>query len=71
MTESVNSPHGAAHVPEKTVKCPNCGGPSLYAVRNAFRPFCCERCKLGDLGHWASETFRVEAPPSNDAEDFQ
>ena len=51
----------------KTVTCPTCGGKSLYAPANAFRPFCCERCKNMDLGAWASESFRVptEAPPED------
>ena len=47
--------------PPRTVRCPACGGPSLYAAENRFRPFCSERCKLHDLGAWASESFRVEA----------
>ena len=51
----------------RTVTCPSCGGKSLYAPANAFRPFCCERCKNMDLGAWASESFRVptEAPPED------
>ncbi len=47
----------------RTVRCPACGGASLYAPENRFRPFCSERCKLHDLGAWASENFRVEAEP--------
>jgi endogenous inhibitor of DNA gyrase (YacG/DUF329 family) len=45
----------------RTVRCPACGGPSLYTPENRFRPFCSERCKLHDLGAWANERFRVEA----------
>jgi len=26
---------------------------------NPYRPFCSERCKLIDLGKWASEAFRL------------
>ncbi|MDR2113454.1 MAG: DNA gyrase inhibitor YacG, partial [Candidatus Accumulibacter sp.] len=26
---------------------------------NKYRPFCSERCKLIDLGAWASEAYRV------------
>jgi endogenous inhibitor of DNA gyrase (YacG/DUF329 family) len=47
----------------RTVRCPACGGASLYAPENKFRPFCGERCKLHDLGAWANERFRVEAEP--------
>ncbi len=52
---------------EKWVTCPRCGGESLYAPSNTFRPFCSARCKMGDLGAWANEEFRVptEAPPED------
>ncbi len=46
----------------KIVKCPTCGGRSVYAPSNPFRPFCGERCKQIDLGAWASEQFVVAAP---------
>ena len=51
----------------KVVRCPQCGGDSIYGPRNAYRPFCSERCKNLDLGAWASESFRVptEAPPDD------
>ncbi|NDP37252.1 MAG: DNA gyrase inhibitor YacG [Rhodoferax sp.] len=47
----------------KIVLCPSCGGESVYAPSNPFRPFCSERCKNTDFGAWASESFRV---PAND-----
>ncbi|MFP5323161.1 MAG: DNA gyrase inhibitor YacG [Gammaproteobacteria bacterium] len=45
--------HGqdAAHV--RTVRCPACGGPSVYGPSNPYRPFCRDRCKHLDLGAWA------------------
>ena len=51
----------------RTVVCPTCGGPSVYARENRFRPFCSERCKNVDLGAWASEGFRMpaDAPPDD------
>jgi uncharacterized protein len=52
---------------ERVVPCPTCRGPSVYGSRNAFRPFCCERCRDVDLGAWASEKFRVaEAQPPHE-----
>jgi endogenous inhibitor of DNA gyrase (YacG/DUF329 family) len=45
----------------RIVRCPHCGGPSVYGSDNPFRPFCSERCKNIDLGAWASEHYRVEA----------
>ena len=54
-------------VPRKPrkVRCPTCGGPSLFDPANPWRPFCSERCKNRDFGAWATESYRVpaEAPP--------
>jgi endogenous inhibitor of DNA gyrase (YacG/DUF329 family) len=36
---------------------------------NPWRPFCSERCKLIDLGEWASESHRIPAN-SEAADDF-
>ena len=49
------------------VRCPQCGGVSVYAPQNPYRPFCSERCKNIDLGAWASESFRVpdDTPPDD------
>lgn len=49
----------------KTVNCPTCGQPVEWRPENAFRPFCSQRCKLIDLGEWATEKYRV---PSQDGE---
>lgn len=46
----------------KVVACPQCGTPVEWNSTNRFRPFCSERCKLIDLGAWASEQYRVPAP---------
>jgi endogenous inhibitor of DNA gyrase (YacG/DUF329 family) len=51
----------AAPAAPRIVRCPCCGGPSVYASGNPFRPFCSERCKSRDLGAWASENYRVPA----------
>jgi endogenous inhibitor of DNA gyrase (YacG/DUF329 family) len=48
----------------RIIRCPACGGPSRYAPDNRFRPFCSERCRNLDLGAWASESYRVATPPS-------
>ncbi|WP_348753324.1 DNA gyrase inhibitor YacG [uncultured Aquincola sp.] len=45
----------------RTVKCPACGGPSLYAPENKWRPFCSERCRTADLGAWAEGRYRLPA----------
>lgn len=65
MSDSPASPGGKA----RTVRCPACGGPSLFAPQNPYRPFCSERCKLHDLGAWANESFRVEVQENDGADD--
>lgn len=59
---SAPNPTPAARI----VRCPTCGGDSIYAPSNSWRPFCGERCRQIDLGAWASESFRVEAAPPTD-----
>ncbi len=43
----------------RTVPCPQCKGPAEWSPANPYRPFCSERCKMIDLGAWASESYRV------------
>jgi len=49
--------------PGKVVACPACGKPADFAASNRWRPFCSERCRLTDLGGWASEEYRIPGPP--------
>ena len=51
----------AASTPARVIRCPGCGGPSVYASTNEFRPFCSARCKNNDFGAWASERYAVDA----------
>lgn len=53
----------------RQVRCPGCGGPSLYAPENPHRPFCSERCRNHDFGAWASESYRVPVQPSNELDE--
>jgi endogenous inhibitor of DNA gyrase (YacG/DUF329 family) len=49
--------------------------PAVFSAENKWRPFCSERCRLVDLGGWASERYRVPAEeqepevPESDAGD--
>jgi hypothetical protein len=56
----------ANKVAHRLVPCPTCGGDSVFAASNAYRPFCSARCKGVDLGAWASESFRVAAKDTGD-----
>ncbi len=54
----------------RSVACPQCAQAVEWTPENRFRPFCSERCKLIDLGAWASEAYRaavIEDP--NDPDD--
>lgn len=51
----------------RVVRCPHCGGESLWSPENKFRPFCSERCRLIDMGAWASEAYRVPVQESDDS----
>ena len=46
------------------VECPTCGKKTEYVPENRWRPFCSERCKLIDLGEWASEGYQIPTEPS-------
>jgi len=55
--------------PSRIVKCPECGKDSVYGPENPFRPFCSERCRILDLGSWASESYRVASPPDSSSDE--
>ncbi len=42
------------------MKCPICKKP--VSPESEFLPFCSERCKLIDLGNWASEKYVISTP---------
>ena len=53
------------------VSCPICGAAVAWTAENRWRPFCSERCKLIDLGQWATEKYRVpvvEQDPEDESE---
>ncbi|KTC84281.1 MULTISPECIES: DNA gyrase inhibitor YacG [Legionella] len=43
------------------IKCPLCGKQNTWYPENRYKPFCSDRCKLIDLGEWASETRKIPA----------
>ena len=55
--------------PPKVVNCPRCRAAVEWIPENRHRPFCSERCRMIDLGTWASEGYRVPvAENGNDEE---
>jgi uncharacterized protein len=47
---------------EFTPRCPTCRADIAWQG-NAHRPFCSERCQLGDLGSWVTEQYRIPGAP--------
>jgi len=45
----------------RPVRCPICGRP--VPLGDPEFPFCSPRCRLIDLGNWASEAYRIPAEP--------
>jgi uncharacterized protein len=43
------------------LRCPICKKPTDSDKDKEF-PFCSERCRLTDLGNWASEKYKVTEP---------
>lgn len=41
------------------VRCPQCAKTVEYLASNLNRPFCSERCKMIDLGAWASDQYAI------------
>ena len=74
MTDAPATPPAttmAAEATGPTVPCPTCRAPAPFSkALNPWRPFCSERCRLIDLGAWASNEYRVagETPLDNDAD---
>ncbi len=42
------------------MQCPICKKPA--SLSDPYMPFCSERCKLIDLGNWATEKYVVSTP---------
>jgi endogenous inhibitor of DNA gyrase (YacG/DUF329 family) len=41
------------------LNCPTCKKLVLWNEDYPYRPFCSDRCRLIDLGEWASETHKI------------
>ena len=48
------------------VACPVCQKSVQWNAQSPFRPFCSERCRLIDLGQWASEKYTIAADDQSD-----
>jgi endogenous inhibitor of DNA gyrase (YacG/DUF329 family) len=55
----------------RVVRCPACGGKSVYAPENPHRPFCSARCRQNDFGGWATEGYRIAQREGADEADVE
>lgn len=52
------------------VNCPNCEDEFNY-YSSEFRPFCSERCKMIDMGHWFNESYALPSKEVLSDEDIE
>ena len=46
--------------PNKALRCPTCK--TLVTNEDEYFPFCSDRCRVIDLGKWASGEYRISSP---------
>ena len=75
--EHSNDTTGAADAAERAaakgpmVRCPTCHKLIVYSTRNPYRPFCSERCKLIDLGAWASDERSIPGEDISEDDEYE
>lgn len=47
----------------ESISCPTCGK-ETRRQDHLFYPFCCERCKMIDLGRWFDGKYHIEGSDS-------
>lgn len=52
------------------VECPTCNKKFNY-YESKFRPFCTERCRMVDLGHWLDENYKVSSNSPIDIDELE
>ncbi len=45
-------------------RCPVCRKPVDISKDNPWRPFCCRRCRIIDLGEWLDENRKIAGADS-------
>lgn len=53
------------------VECPTCHLSVEWSSDNEFRPFCCKKCQLIDLGEWATESHVISTPAQTEPNSFE
>lgn len=50
----------ATNLKNKALRCPTCR--KIVTAQDPEFPFCSDRCRLIDLGKWASGAYRISSP---------
>ncbi len=50
-------------IKKEDIVCPTCAKEKTWNPENKFRPFCSDRCRLIDLGEWASDSRKLPGDP--------
>ncbi|MGH8605406.1 MAG: DNA gyrase inhibitor YacG [Gammaproteobacteria bacterium] len=56
-----------------STRCPVCRNPVDISEDRPWRPFCCKRCRIIDLGEWMDEKHKIagaDSAPLGNADDF-
>lgn len=53
------------------MQCPQCNKAVDMSAQNSWRPFCSERCKLIDLGAWASGRYSIAAEDAASSDELE
>lgn len=59
------------HSQRQKINCPTCKKPFEFEKIPASMPFCSERCKMIDLGHWINEEIGLPHVPNEEDEQEQ
>ena len=51
--------HAMNELENLKLNCPTCKKAVLWNDTFPYRPFCSDRCRLIDLGEWASENHKI------------
>ena len=53
-----------------TLRCPICR--KEVSMDDSYMPFCSDRCRIIDLGNWASEKYVISTPvPQSELEELE
>ncbi len=60
MTKKKNTGLEKKNIVTSALRCPTCG--TLVLRDDPNMPFCSDRCRIIDLGKWASGAYRISSP---------